>query len=768
VKLRHKLVGVTLLSAAFGSSALSLGRARGAVVLGQPLSLAVEVRVDSLDEATAQCFRAEVIHGDSAVDAARVRLIVQPPAVDAQDAVIRIRSSAIVDEPVVGVVLHALCGQRGMRRYDFLPEYPAELVAAQVPMVIAGSASAVAPSTSPQASPAAASSVPPPAATALPTPAAIGPMARAATPARAPVRRTVTPRPVAAVPGPASIKPERTVSPRLVEKPVASTSNRPRLQLDAPLRSSPALPGPPTENLAERAEAGATWRALNAGPNDMLDNQRLQALEEQAKGVKLQAEKAERDLRERLERAERRLDEAANNRVDIALLYGLLALLLLTTAAAAYFWRRARRAALESVSWVGSPGGMNDGLTGATTLAPTAPVFGAGHKDPSTPAALAPNKRATVTGHGAVAAVVGTRSMAGEAVVTSAAAPVKVQSRTVDPEEFFDVQQHADFFMSLGQYDQAIEVLKKHIDEHAEMSPLAFLELFKIYHTLGRQGEFNALRDEFQRVFNGRIPNFAAFTDEGLGLEDYPATLLSIESTWGSPRVLDTIEANVFRHPEDTGRPLDLAAFRDLLLLHTVASSLQRPGAGAAVGADVVGRSSWSGGLEEDAAFSPRRLTRPDFTASLTPNLSSAASTLAPASFTTPAEMVASVAPVAQEDSGPAALSSPNYDHGLMLDLDLSAPLDAPVTAPSRVDPQELPDIPPLPKLDLDLDLGFDLDLEPGDGDGGPDTEPMPHGESAQPATSTPEPGPVLDSGLIDFDLFDPSTEARIAPKVKR
>ncbi|MGC3986952.1 MAG: hypothetical protein QM777_20670 [Pseudorhodoferax sp.] len=123
-------MGLGLLGVAVGSSALSLGRARGNVVLGQPLSLAVEVRVDQPEDATAQCFRVEVFHGDTLVESSRVRLVVQAPAAGAQEAVLRIRSNAIIDEPVVGLVLHALCGQGGTRRYDFLPEFPAELKAA--------------------------------------------------------------------------------------------------------------------------------------------------------------------------------------------------------------------------------------------------------------------------------------------------------------------------------------------------------------------------------------------------------------------------------------------------------------------------------------------------------------------------------------------------------------------------------------------------------------------------------------------------------------
>ncbi|KQP20018.1 FimV family protein [Pseudorhodoferax sp. Leaf267] len=734
--------------------------------MGQPLSLAVEVRVDSPDDAVAQCFRADVFHGDAAVEASRVRIIVQAPGAGSQDAVIRIRSSAVVDEPVIGVVLHALCGQRGERRYDFLPEYPAELVAAQVPVARPTEAPASVPFAAPDSAataPVAPTPLPVPAPAPAPRPAAAAPPAVVRAPAAAPrpaqarpPAQRPAPRAVAAAPRPAAPKAEAPAKAAEPAVAAAPTEGRPRLTLDAPLRSITALAGPPAENPPERAQAVNAWRALNAQPGDMQVIDRMLAMEAQAKAAQDARDKSERDLRARLERAERRLDEADNNRVDIALVYGLLALLLLTIAAAAYFWHRARRNALAAANWVQEPASVVVRPSRSADFSPSSippePVE-VQQERPPTPAGAGLDKWATAAGLGApVTAAQAARPVPVEAGASEGAVPAPAPpSRSINPEEFFDVQQHADFFVSLGQYDQAIEVLKKHIEEQAEMSPLAFLELFKIYHTLGRQGEYNALREEFQRTFNGRVPNFAAFADEGLGLEDYPVPLMSIETAWGETRVLDTIEANIFRHPEDTGRPLDLAAFRDLLLLYAIAKTVLRTGEDG-VAPDSTGNPTWRTGLAQDSAFQPRRLTRPDFTASLTP----AGAGLA----------AASVAPAALElDSGPAPLSSPNYDHGLVLDLDLSttnlAPMDA-TPAPREV---------PLPELDIDL--GLDIDLQLLDMESGPATLPPPDAQTPAlaPMPAPPDAGsnkPVVDSGLVDFDLFDPGTEARIAPKSTR
>ena len=53
-------------------------------------------------------------------------------------------------------------------------------------------------------------------------------------------------------------------------------------------------------------------------------------------------------------------------------------------------------------------------------------------------------------------------------------------AQIVNPEELFDIQQQAEFFVSVGEHDQAVDVLKKHIAAHRETSPSAYLELLRL------------------------------------------------------------------------------------------------------------------------------------------------------------------------------------------------------------------------------------------------------------------------------------------------
>jgi hypothetical protein len=148
-------------------------------------------------------------------------------------------------------------------------------------------------------------------------------------------------------------------------------------------------------------------------------------------------------------------------------------------------------------------------------------------------------------------------------------------SRSVATEELFDVQQQADFFVSLGEDEQAIAVLRNHLAESHEPSPLAYLDLFRLYHRLGRREDYEALREEFNTVFNAGAPQFDRYSDKGRGLEAYETAFARIQALWPQPRVLDLIERSIFRDSEEGETEVfDLEAYRELLMLHAIAKEL--------------------------------------------------------------------------------------------------------------------------------------------------------------------------------------------------
>jgi hypothetical protein len=151
--------------------------------------------------------------------------------------------------------------------------------------------------------------------------------------------------------------------------------------------------------------------------------------------------------------------------------------------------------------------------------------------------------------------------------------------RIVNAEELFDVQQQADFFLSLGHPDKAVDVLRLHIMDNVETSALVYLDLFDLYHSLGRRDDYDALRKDFHRMFNAQVPAFDDYAIDTHGLEFYVEALTRIESLWPTPKVLDVLEESIFRKPDSRSEVFSLAAYRELLLLHSIAKKLiSRPG----------------------------------------------------------------------------------------------------------------------------------------------------------------------------------------------
>jgi hypothetical protein len=151
-------------------------------------------------------------------------------------------------------------------------------------------------------------------------------------------------------------------------------------------------------------------------------------------------------------------------------------------------------------------------------------------------------------------------------------------SRYVAAEELFDIQEQADFFMSLDQPEQAIEVLKNHITDSVETSALAYMDLFDIYHQLERTQEYSELREEFNQVFNAQVPNFQDYGQKTDGLEAYPVALQNIQRYWPGLQTLDVIEESIFRQPDAQIPPFDMLAYRELMMLYALAKELNKPG----------------------------------------------------------------------------------------------------------------------------------------------------------------------------------------------
>jgi hypothetical protein len=553
---RQILVGSILLSTALGGSAATLGRHSGAVIIGRPLDIRVQAVAAPGEDLSALCLQADVFFGDNQLGPSSVRTTTQHNAPDAE-ASVRIQTTVPVNEPVVSVVVRAGCTSPFSRRYVLLADFLSEPATVQQASP-ASSGSQDAPSPSP--SPVAGSTGSP--RTSAGSAVGSGGPAAALTRSTAPASSSTSrPRPASVVRKPA--EPARDAAPRLQLDPVDVSL---AIERDPVLKLSLSMLSEPASNPQERAAAAQLWNALNASPEDILrDAQKLAVLEAESKGLREQEARnkaAMQDMEARLEQS-RFMSWAA---------YALGALLLLALAALVWLWRRKAAVGVAGTT-------QKDWWTSGAAKAAKAPADKPGRKV----AAKELDLDLDLDADSGLDELGPMRRGAGD----SGAMPLSTSerrefrtshigvSRSVATEELFDVQQQSDFFVSLGEFDQAIGVLKTHLHESQEPSALAYLDLFKLYHRLGRRDEYEKLREEFNHQFNASAPPFDQYSDSNRGLEAYETAFGRIQALWPQPKVLDVIEKSIFKDAADPeSEVFDLEAYRELLLLHAIAKDV--------------------------------------------------------------------------------------------------------------------------------------------------------------------------------------------------
>lgn len=726
LQLRRIAAALVLIGFALPSIALTIGRPQGATWIGKPVDLVIPLSLDEGEAGDSLCLEAEVVQGDTRIDDRRVTVSLEsgPSAATPR---MHVRSTVAVDEPVVTVMVSAGCITKSTRRFTLLADVPADIAVPGVTTSAArplpqsrssggataqgtsengvssfdGSGDASSPRSTRRSSSTSGntriSDRSADVASATPAPRR-APVAR---PPAAPRRAVVA----QANPAPAATTP-RAVKPAAAPADTAVKSAAPagpRLQLDAVepapvpnpgLQTSPSLAMPAAEDPAKRAEAAALWRAVGTPAEDaQRDAQRMQSLEATLAALRDQTAQNQRTLLEM--RSE--LADARQSRYRNPLVYALIAMLLLALIGMLLLWRLAKRASApawwgEQPGPDGEPRGTLQGNGAQQALAPggswQAPAaFSTSQFDDLEPA---PDNSIARTPDGA---------------------PV----RPVNTEELFDVQQQSDFFLSLGQHDQAIAVLSEHIADNPGTSALAYLDLLRIFHALGRRDEYAGLRQDFERAFNADVPEFDKFTEVGRGLEHYRSTLARIESQWPEPGTLALIEELVFRKPgahED--EVFDLAAYQELLLLYSVAKEVIDPDSAPPAPVTPLSFVDTFGHGQEPTVPSPIEPQIPAHALDTAPML--------------PPSLYGAI------------------DDGLQHDTVLGSSQASATGPASAVRPGV---VPPQARMDLDL-AEFDKTA----------FETMP----AEIEPIAPE-APAKDPNLIDFDLFDDETEAEIAPK---
>lgn len=577
--------------------ALTLGNLRGDALVGRRLSVSVPVQLDGGEVASSACPEVEVFFGDARLESSRLRLIWINPEATSQG-VLRIDSTATLDEPVVTVQLRVGCSRPVSRKYVLLAEIPNEPVR---PTPVVSDMAAV--PESPKADEAAGGmrATPPMPAASMSVEKPVRVRAKRAThglPPGLPGSMPVFEKSSKSVPDNAKPRAEARKS-RLTLVPLP--------EAERGLMPSTALFTTPIEDGTTRANAHELWRSLNAQPDDLAkQSQRLQALEEQVKSLHaltLKSQKNEAALKIQLTQAQ---DERFVN----PFVGTLLAFLLCALGALGFVWYRTRDARLRADNdwWRGQslePSVFSDmGLNGGgnaeskkTANAGRDGRFGRAGRSVALDVSLddsifdglkrAENEAAPVATPRPAKSSASGRTEPDSVLMKSGFFHSSMGARAVNVEELFDIQQQAEFFASLGQHDHAISLLQHHIDGASTTSGLAYLDLLALYHQLGRHSEYDSLRQEFNLLFKAQVPEFDNYQQQGRGLARYAEAMLRVERDWKQPQILDTLRDLVFRYPDASAHAdtvheeaFDVTAYRELMLLFVIAKDLsERRGA---------------------------------------------------------------------------------------------------------------------------------------------------------------------------------------------
>lgn len=565
MRIKTALVGIVLTGAALASVAMSLGRARGAAWIGQPLSLVVPLQLDAGQTASSICTEADVFHAENKLESSKVSITVEPTA-QADTVNLRVTSSTLIDEPVVTVYVRAGCAQKTTRRYVLLADYPTDT--APVATLITT-----------ESEPVKLATVAPEAALSKAADTQTAPVLAAES--KSAVERPRKPVPAKATPNKAASRAENT------EKPLREAANKAPAAPTAKPSETPRsrLKLDPLENLAERIKTLEATTSTAPLEEIVKDSQRIQQLQSDVKALLDQAAKNEASLlamRERMERAE-------SERVSMGIVWALGALVLICLAGMATLWNRRK----EANDWQQSvrdernaqpshPVSAHANPTASPEASPV-PVFGAvDHDSTMQMPVMRDDQDLNVDVNLMDMDTDFTRLMTPAPVLHVPTPKPDFQSVRFNESQFShqdfnsdaitDVRQQAEFFEKLGKVDQAIDVLEQRIRQNSKDTPLLYLDLLRISNEHDLKTDFRQFRDEFVQLFNVNIPEFVMFRDEGRSLESYPSLLQHISKLWPTDSALDVIEACVLRDPlEKNADPFDVSAFSDLVLLHGVA-----------------------------------------------------------------------------------------------------------------------------------------------------------------------------------------------------
>lgn len=557
MRLRNQFLGIACLTAAAQACALTLGTPQNPVVLGAPLDVRITIVPDPGQTLDSSCIQAQVMQGEVSTP---VRTTLIAPQT------LRIRSQQAINEPLVSLTVSAGCSGQISRSYTLFADPPQLL-----------------PSTQPAA---ALSPSPPPEKTAKrPAPAPKAAKAAQAPSAKAP---TATARPAPKTTPAPKVAPARTppadpaAAAPLALSITALDSARPVLRMDTLFLFHDGEEG-------AAANRGESTIALAPADTAAIESERLLQLQTQLASLEEQQKKSRAEIAGLT--TELAAAKAANT---LPLwLYLLLAVLTAALLAIAYLLQRLRAERQHAASdWhqavrsAYAPDAEEkyiastveeetqysvETVKNRTVEAPEAPTKQASPAPaPAEPAPSAPIE-VPIQPNAFFLPQADNHLNEGD----SAEAPSGYL--TVTTQDFLDTQEQAEFYASIGEYDEAIILLENHIEKNPKASPLPYLKLLEFFYQLSRTEAFETTRRALEAVFNIQAPRLENYHAPSADLLEGAVPLLTqIEALWPTDDVL-ALMGGAIHYPTTTpqlAQPLDRlppTAFQELLLLYEIA-----------------------------------------------------------------------------------------------------------------------------------------------------------------------------------------------------
>lgn len=625
VNLRDLLVLLSGVAAASQVSALSLGNSQGNVQLGSPMDLVFQLKPDAGHTAETSCVAADILMGDVPLARGDFTLVPQGNSV-------RVQTTIPVNEPLLTVKLSAGCSATMTRSYTFFADPPGSMAASVQPIDLSKiQAAAPLPAAFVAGSAGASTATRAAATPRRPAKRAVNP--RAVQDNSLPayfVPSMVASADTVDIPAPEETPAKSASQPAAVPSGTADAQaadtgrSRQRMEpLDGleGLHAKPAdaSTAPATDAVADAAAVGTGAAAAAAAPLPdtvpeaespiaeatqvllQANTERIDALEGQLLALKKQLTS---NLTE-ISTLQRQLVEAQNAALPVWV-HAALGLLALALACIAWLLQRLRQERLKAQNdWANTVLAVENSASLTRVDTDSAAVRTGKGQLPSAPVAspVAAAKAEPVAKPVAsmAAASLHTRDSVPQAqeltqfpdtaFAESSIQPPSLAPATMFPltevltaQALFDVQEQAEFYASIGENDQAIEILQAHIAEHENSSPLAYVELLQLLFRLGRMDAYEEVRQQFQKHFNVHIPDFLGFSRKGHDLwSAHPDVLAQIEALWPTDEVQELLRNLILRKNEAAQR-FDLAAFDELLMLYNVAKSTPAASRGAMPG----------------------------------------------------------------------------------------------------------------------------------------------------------------------------------------